>query len=126
MPTCTLMKYVRVFHPTGRSAVPICSRQIGHCCVIDGVLSAADERVRFHPAFLTDAALTRVQQQTRRRVVKLFQRRGLLPVEAVATFRAVAWPSVPHGNAPSAFPYTGQPWLRPTEPYRGDCRLTHW
>jgi hypothetical protein len=59
-----------------------------HCCVIDGVFSAADDGVRFHPAFVTDAALARVQQQNRRRVLKLFQRRELLPPEAVETMQA--------------------------------------
>jgi hypothetical protein len=68
-----------------------------HCCVIDGVFSTADEGIRFHPAFLScrfsrgaspDAAIARVQQQTRRRVLSLFQRRGLLPAEAVETMRA--------------------------------------
>lgn len=59
-----------------------------HCCVIDGMFSAADAGVRFHPAFLTDAAIARAQQQTRRRVLSLFQRRGLLPAEAVETMRA--------------------------------------
>ena len=49
-----------------------------HCCVIDGVFSTADEGVRFHPTFLTEAAIERVQQQTRRRVLKLFQRRAVL------------------------------------------------
>ncbi|MGH8550988.1 MAG: hypothetical protein ACRERU_20780 [Methylococcales bacterium] len=48
----------------------------------DGVFSGVDEGVRFHPAFLTDATIARVQQQTRRRVLNLFQHRGLLPSEA--------------------------------------------
>jgi hypothetical protein len=59
-----------------------------HCCVIDGLFSEADEGVRFHPAFLTDRALAKVQQQTRRRVLKLFQRRQLLSPEAVETMQA--------------------------------------
>lgn len=49
------------------------------------MFSAADDGVRFHPAFLTDAASARVQQQTRRWVLNLFQRRGLLASEAVET-----------------------------------------
>jgi hypothetical protein len=53
-----------------------------HCCVIDGVFSAAAEGLRFHPAFLTDTAIARVQQQTRRRVLKLFQHREWLPENA--------------------------------------------
>lgn len=28
-----------------------------HCCVIDGLFSAEDEGVKFHPAFPTDAPL---------------------------------------------------------------------
>ncbi|MCU0735766.1 MAG: transposase [Methylotetracoccus sp.] len=59
-----------------------------HCCVIDGVFSATEEDLRFHPACLTDRALAKVQQQTRRRMLKLFQRRGLLPAEAVETMQA--------------------------------------
>jgi hypothetical protein len=53
-----------------------------HCCVIDGVFSAEEEGLRFHPACLTEAAIARVQQQTRRRVLKLFERRAVLPEEA--------------------------------------------
>jgi hypothetical protein len=59
-----------------------------HCCVIDGVFSTADEVIRFHPAFLTDAAIAQVHQQTRRRVLKLFHRRELLSPEAVETMQA--------------------------------------
>ncbi|MBM4201290.1 MAG: IS91 family transposase [Gammaproteobacteria bacterium] len=55
-----------------------------HCCVIDGLFSAAAEGLRFHPACLTDQALAQVQRQTRRRVLQLFQRRALLPEEATA------------------------------------------
>ena len=49
-----------------------------HCCVVDGVFSTTEEEIRFHPAFLTDSAIARVQQRTRRRVLKLFQRRAVL------------------------------------------------
>jgi hypothetical protein len=55
-----------------------------HCCVIDGLFSAAEEGLRFHPACLTEAAIARVQQQTRRRVLKLFERCAVLPEEATA------------------------------------------
>ena len=41
------------------------------------------------PAFLTDAAITQVQQQTRRRVLKLFQRRAVLSEDA--TERMLGW-----------------------------------
>jgi hypothetical protein len=44
--------------------------------------------VRFHPAFLTDAAIARVQQQTRRRVLKLLQRREVLSSDAAETMQA--------------------------------------
>jgi hypothetical protein len=53
-----------------------------HCCVVDEVFSTAEEAIRFHPAFLTDAAIARVQQRTRRRVLKLFQRRAVLSEDA--------------------------------------------
>lgn len=53
-----------------------------HCCVIDGLFSVTEEGLRFHPAFLTETAIARVQQQTRRRVLKLFERRAVLPEEA--------------------------------------------
>jgi len=58
-----------------------------HCCVIDGVVSAADAGVRLHPALLTDAARGRGQQQTRRRVLSLFQHREWLSPEAVETLQ---------------------------------------
>ena len=53
-----------------------------HCCVIDGLFSAPEEGLRFHPAFLTEAAIARVQQQTRRRVLRLCERRAVLPEDA--------------------------------------------
>lgn len=49
-----------------------------HGCVVDGLFSAGDEAIRFHPAVLTDTAIARVQQRTRRRVLKLFERRSVL------------------------------------------------
>jgi hypothetical protein len=59
-----------------------------HCCVIDGLFSAAEEGIRFHPAYLTDAAIAQVHQQTRRRVLKLFHRREWLSLEAVEAMQA--------------------------------------
>jgi hypothetical protein len=59
-----------------------------HCGVIDGVFSATEVGLRFHPAFLTDRALAKVQQQTRRRVLQLFQRRAVLSEEATETRQA--------------------------------------
>lgn len=58
-----------------------------HCCAIDGVFSAVEEEIRFHPTFLTDVAIAPVQRQTRRRVLKLFQRRELLPEDATEMMR---------------------------------------
>ncbi|MCU0734316.1 MAG: transposase zinc-binding domain-containing protein [Methylotetracoccus sp.] len=58
-----------------------------HCCVIDGVFSEADEGVRFHPACLTDRALAKGSGRPAD-VLKLFQRRELLPAEAVETMQA--------------------------------------
>ena len=52
-----------------------------HCCVVDGAFSAAEEEIRFHPAYLTDTAIARVQQRTRRRVLKLFERRAVLSAD---------------------------------------------
>jgi hypothetical protein len=49
-----------------------------HCCVVDGAFSTGEEGLRFHPAFLTDMAIARVQQRTRQRVLKLFQHRAVL------------------------------------------------
>jgi len=43
-----------------------------HCCSIDGVFSATEQGLPFHPAFLIDHALAKVQQQTRRRLRGLF------------------------------------------------------
>ncbi len=53
-----------------------------HCCVINGVFSATEEGLRFHPAGLTEAAIAQVQRKTRRRVLKRFERRAVLPEEA--------------------------------------------
>ena len=62
-----------------------------------GLFSVAEEGIRFHPAFLScrftrgaspEAAITRVEQQTRRRVLRLFERREWLPPEAVETMQA--------------------------------------
>jgi hypothetical protein len=54
-----------------------------HCCVVDGVFSTDEEAIRFHPAFLTDMAIARVQQRTRQRVLKLFERRAVLSADVV-------------------------------------------
>ena len=53
-----------------------------HACVIDGVYEAEAEDVRFHEAVeLSEAAIGRVQERVRRRVLKAFVRWGLLESE---------------------------------------------
>ena len=53
-----------------------------HACVIDGVYEAEAEEVRFHEALgLSEAAIRRVQERVRRRVLKAFVRWGLLEPE---------------------------------------------
>ena len=81
------MKYIPVFHPPGCFAVQICSRQICHCCVIDGVFSAEDEALRFDEAVITPEVIARVQAEVRERVLRLFKRRALLSPEDVDTMR---------------------------------------
>jgi hypothetical protein len=49
-----------------------------HCCVIEGLFRTEGEKLRFHPAKITETAIARVQGQTRRRVLLLFARRKLL------------------------------------------------
>jgi len=63
-------------------------RRVGLNVDIDGLISAEAEGVRFHPVFLTDCALAKVRQQTRRRALKQFQRRELLPADTVGTVQA--------------------------------------
>ncbi len=87
METSILMKYIHVFHPSGRFAVQICSRQICHCCVIDGVFSAGEEALRFDQAIITPEAIAKVQAEVRQRVLRLFKRRALLSPEDVDTMR---------------------------------------
>jgi hypothetical protein len=51
-----------------------------HCAVIDGVFDAAAGGVVFHAATGPDAAaITQVQAQVRRRPLRVFVRRSLLP-----------------------------------------------
>ncbi len=52
-----------------------------HCCVIDGVFEPApegEEAVRFHEAFLSQAAIQAVQVRVRSRVLRWFAARGYL------------------------------------------------
>lgn len=81
------MKYIRVFHPSGRFAVQICSRQICHCCVIDGLFSTKDEVLHFDEAALTSEIITGVQAQVRERILRLFKRRELLSPEVADAMR---------------------------------------
>ncbi|MBE0466601.1 MAG: transposase [Candidatus Desulforudis sp.] len=58
-----------------------------HCCVIDGVFSAADEALRFDEAAITPEAIAQVQAEVRKRVLSLFKRRKLLSSENVDAMR---------------------------------------
>ncbi len=50
-----------------------------HCCIADGVFSACDGQLRFHPAEdLTDSEIAAVQGVIRTRVLRYFVRHGLL------------------------------------------------
>jgi len=81
------MKYIHVFHPSSRFAVQICSRQICHCCVIDGVFSAEGDVLRFDEAAINAEAIAKVQAEVRDRGLRLFKRRELLSPEDVDTMR---------------------------------------
>jgi hypothetical protein len=61
-----------------------------HCVVIDGLFQPdADGRVCFHEAVgLTQKHIAQVQEQVRRRVLRVFVRRGLLEPEAARNMRA--------------------------------------
>jgi len=56
-----------------------------HSCLIDGVFSAQDDQLHFHEASaLSNADVDAVQQSVRKRVLALFERRGMLPPEVCA------------------------------------------
>ena len=55
--------------------------------MIDGLFSAEADGVRFYPAFPTDGVFAKVQRQTRRRALKLFQRQAWLPADTVETMQ---------------------------------------
>ena len=63
-----------------------------HCVVIDGVFEPAPANgVLFHAASVLDAtAITQVQAQVRQRLLRVFVRRGLLPVDVEAREMAQA------------------------------------
>lgn len=58
-----------------------------HCCVIDGVLCAKDEALRFDEVVITLEAIAQVQAQVKERVLRLFKRRALLSPETVEAMR---------------------------------------
>jgi hypothetical protein len=58
-----------------------------HACLIDGLISRTSEGLTFHPAQLDEADITALSQAIRRRVLRLFERRGLLSGEAAQAMR---------------------------------------
>jgi hypothetical protein len=59
-----------------------------HCCLTDGVFSADRDELRFHEATaLGEAEVVALQERVRKRVLALFERRGLLTPEAAADMR---------------------------------------
>ena len=61
----------------------------GNCCVLDGVFDQdAAEHVHFHEALaLTETDVATIHETVRRRVLKLFVRRGLLEAEEAQAMR---------------------------------------
>lgn len=59
-----------------------------HGCRIDGLFSPESEAVRFDEAVINAQAIVKVQAEVRERVLRLFQRRGLLSQEAADAMRA--------------------------------------
>jgi len=59
-----------------------------HCCLVDGVFSTDDDELRFHQAMaLREAEVVALQEVVRKRVLALFEGRGLLTPEAAADMR---------------------------------------
>ncbi len=59
-----------------------------HCCLIDGVFAETDQGLQFFEASaLTDEVLERVQETIRKRLLRLFVRKGLLDKEAAEQMR---------------------------------------
>lgn len=54
-----------------------------HCCVTEGLFCAEGVGVRFYPSTPEPEAIAEVQQRTRRRVLRLFKRRDILPADVV-------------------------------------------
>ncbi len=53
-----------------------------HACLIDGLIGETSEGLAFHPVQLDEADISSVSEAIRRRVLRVFQRRGLLSAEA--------------------------------------------
>ncbi len=58
-----------------------------HACLIDGLIGRTSEGLTFHPVQFDEADIRAVSQAIRRRVLKLFERRGLLSGEAAQAMR---------------------------------------
>ena len=54
-----------------------------HCCVTEGLFCVEEGGVHFYPSTLSPEAIAEVQQRTRRRVLRLFKRRDILPADVV-------------------------------------------
>ena len=55
-----------------------------HLCMLDGVVAQGRQGLEFRGAQVDEACVERVQAAVRRRVLGLFERRGLLSMETVA------------------------------------------
>ncbi len=60
-----------------------------HCCLTEGLFCVEEGGVRFYPSTVSPEAIAEVQQRTRRRVLRLFKRRGILPADVVEDMLAV-------------------------------------
>ncbi len=58
-----------------------------HACLIDGLIGETSEGLAFHPVQLDEADISSVSEAIRRRVLRVFQRRGLLSAEAAQAMR---------------------------------------
>jgi len=58
-----------------------------HACLIDGLIGRTSEGLSFHPVQLDEADITAVSEAIRRRVLRLFERRGLLSDDAARGMR---------------------------------------
>jgi len=58
-----------------------------HACLIDGLIGRTSEGLSFHPVQLDEADITAVSEAIRQRVLRSFERRGLLSDEAARGMR---------------------------------------